>query len=91
MFGFFPTYGSSLLSDHPCLGKESYLKEKTWANETIFYWKHKTRGKTMSFTKRLRDATGLSLFNVFWDFVLFWAVLDLVEFWANPESELRIK
>ena len=38
MFGLFPTYGSSPLSDHPHLGKKVYLKEKIRSSETIFYW-----------------------------------------------------
>ena len=90
MFGLFPIYGSSPLRDHPCVCEELHLKEKTWSNETIFYWKHKTQGKTLSFTKCLQDDMGLSLFDLFWDFVLFWVILDLVEFWANPDSKLKI-
>ena len=53
---------------------------------------HKTRGGTMSFTKKsLRDAVSLSLFEIFLGTLLLrWTVLDLVEFRATPESGLRI-
>ena len=37
LFGLFPTYGSSPLSDNPCSHKRPLLKEKTRFNETIFY------------------------------------------------------
>ena len=58
MFGLFPTYGSSPLSDHPCLHKELHSKEKAWSNETILYWKHKTRGKTLTCYKMLAGCHG---------------------------------
>ena len=41
------------------------------------------------FTKCVQDAMGLSSFCSF-DFNLFWANLDLVEFWLKSDSGLKI-
>ena len=39
-------------------------------------------------TKHVQNAVGLSSFNSL-DFVLFWANLDLVEFWLKSEKKWR--
>ena len=69
LFGLFPIYGSSLLSDHPRLYKRLHLKEKTQSNETIFYWKHKTGGKTLTCYRMLVGCYGAKFFLLFLNFV----------------------
>ena len=55
----------------PYLGKLWYLKKRLGLTKQSYFKTHKVRGKTMSFTKVVRDDTRLSLFvKSFWDSAL---------------------
>ena len=51
------------LSDHSC--SKVVFKEQIWLNETIFYWKHKTRGKTWTNYKACTECCGAKFFLLF--------------------------
>ena len=72
------------------LGPKVMFEEKNWSNETIFYWKHKTQCKTCTYDKVCGGCFGTK-FCLLFGFVLFWANLDMVEFWLKSESVLKEK
>ena len=47
-------------SSFPC--SKVVFKEQIWLNETIFYWKHKTRGKTWTNYKACTECCGAKFF-----------------------------
>ena len=50
-------------SSFPC--SKVVFKEQIWLNETIFYWKHKTRGKTWTNYKACTECCGAKFFLLF--------------------------
>ena len=78
-----------MLSNHPSLVQKLCLKKRLGWMKQSFIENIRPGVRLELITKYVRNALGLSSFCSF-NFVLFWANLDLEEFWIKYESELRI-
>ena len=76
------------LSDHPSLVQRSCLKNRFGWMKQSFNENIRPGVKLELITKHVQNAVGLSSFYSL-DFVLFWANLDLVEFWLKSEKKWR--